>query len=141
MAIGEAGRFGVHVKSLLSEIFMSYPAVSILVGEQKGAQLLVKSKKPEDIAAGQLIYTDSMSALAMVMKDHTTKCMKHISKVHHWARERVECGQLVYKHVPGSMNVADVFTKFLPRDPFLKYRSMMGLVSYASLMQDEKPAS
>ena len=141
MAISEAGRFGVHVKNLLTEIYTPQSAISIVVGEQQSAELQVKSKKPEDIVQGQLIYTDSMSALALVQKDHTTKCMKHISKIHHWARERVESGELVYKYVSGKVNVADVLTKFLPRDPFLKYRSMMGLVSFTNLMQDEKPAS
>lgn len=133
LAINDAGKFGVHMKYLLAEMNMSNSAVPIVVGENIPFAEIKPGTKGEN---PMLIYSDSESAIAMVLNNHTTKNMKHVDKWHHWARERAEMGQLDFKHVSGKDNVADALTKFLPRDPFLKYRKKMGLVSWSSLKDE-----
>jgi len=52
---------------------------------------------------------------------------KHISIRHHFIREAVENDQIVVQYVPSSENVADVFTKALPRPKFEYFIERLGL--------------
>jgi hypothetical protein len=52
---------------------------------------------------------------------------KHIDVRHHYIRERIESLDVVVKYVPSSDNVADIFTKALPRPAFERLRGFLGL--------------
>jgi hypothetical protein len=129
MAMCSAGKEGIWLSRLLQEMQSPVVPMELHVGENVPRQMVVKSKSAADIQNAQLIFSDSMSALAMVQNNQSSKQTKHIAKVHHWAREQVEAGTLKFQHVKGNMNVADAFTKYLPKDAFIKYRNLMGLVS------------
>lgn len=73
------------------------------------------------------IYTDSETALALVRNPMTTQRSKHIDVVHHFARERVATGQLVFAYVRSANNAADCLTKPLPPDRLAACRSGLGL--------------
>ena len=57
---------------------------------------------------------------------------KHIDVRYHFVRERIQRGSVRVDYVPTSDNVADIFTKALPREPFFKFRSML-VVSRATI--------
>ena len=52
---------------------------------------------------------------------------KHIDVSYHFARERVATKEIKINYVPSSENLADVMTKPLPRVPFEKFRSNLGV--------------
>ena len=57
---------------------------------------------------------------------------KHIDVRYHFVRERLHRGSVRVDYVPTSDNVADIFTKALPREPFIKFRGML-IVSKSSI--------
>jgi hypothetical protein len=87
------------------------------------------NKSAESLKSAQLIYTDSQSALAMIKNCRNNKTTKHIEKIYHWSREKVDSKMLTFAHVPGDDNVADIFTKALAKPKFEKFRGMMGMMS------------
>lgn len=52
---------------------------------------------------------------------------KHIDVKHHFIRERVDEGSVDLWRVPSADNLADIFTKPLPRPAFLRFRDFLGL--------------
>jgi hypothetical protein len=133
MAMSEAGRLGVSLNAMLKEMRELEAPVSIFTCENEPMLLDSKAKDADSLRKAQLIHTDSMSALKMVLKDHTTKSMKHVAKYHHWARERVEQGLLSFVHIKGDDNISDTFTKALPVPKFWMCRAGMGMVAYSEL--------
>jgi hypothetical protein len=132
MAINHAGREGVWLFRLLQELNSNFIPISIGMSEQVPMKFDCTTQKHEDIMSAQLIHSDSTSAIALMNNNYTSKETKHIDKVHHWAREEVENKRLVFSFVRGRDNLADIFTKNLPRDAFLKNRMGLGMVSYKS---------
>ena len=57
----------------------------------------------------------------------TTNRTKHIETKFHLVRENVFAGKIQLQTVPTAENVADIFTKPLPRSTFLKHRASLGL--------------
>ena len=49
---------------------------------------------------------------------------KHIDVIYHFVREHIQCGSLRVDYVLTSENVADIFTKAIPQEPFTKFSSM-----------------
>ena len=52
---------------------------------------------------------------------------KHIEIDVHFVREKVECGAVEIRYVPTMYQVADIFTKGLPKDRFLFMCGKFGL--------------
>jgi hypothetical protein len=52
---------------------------------------------------------------------------KHIAVRYHRVRNEVENGAIEPKYVATSDNIADFFTKALPKAPFTKLRALAGL--------------
>jgi hypothetical protein len=130
MAISAVSRCAVWLEKLHFDIVSYNEQIDIHVGETVPAYAsTAKSKSPVDIFSSPVVYNDNQSAIAMVNNDHSSKLTKHISKVHHWARDKVEEGILVFKHVAGTENPADILTKWLPAPVFTKHRHTMGLRS------------
>jgi hypothetical protein len=76
------------------------------------------------------IWCDNQSTIALV-KDagvfHSRT--KHIDLRYHYIREMLEQGQLQLKHVASEENLADIFTKSLPKAAHRKLCSRLGLKS------------
>eukprot|EP00958_Prasinococcus_capsulatus_P024771 scaffold3935_cov248-Prasinococcus_capsulatus_cf.AAC.1 len=75
-----------------------------------------------------LIYGDSTTALTWLSNPILTETNKHIQvKVHH-VRELVQEGYIEFRKVHTSDNIADIFTKALPKDQHFKLaRMLMGM--------------
>ena len=72
-----------------------------------------------DLGVGQdastTIYTDSQSALVVARNLMFHACSKHIKVHYHYVRERLSAGEIRLAYVPTQDNLANVFTKALPR--------------------------
>ena len=73
------------------------------------------------------IYTDNKGALDI--SKHATQHGKtrHFKLDSFWLREVVQEEELVLKLIPSGMNLADVFTKVVTRDQFIRVREMLGM--------------
>ena len=76
------------------------------------------------------LYGDSHGAIFNSQNPVTQKGIKHIEIRYHYIREQIELGNIKLYHVPTNENVADMFTKNLGPNDFLKHRQALGLEFY-----------
>jgi hypothetical protein len=74
------------------------------------------------------IQCDNDAALCLLHNPMNTKLSKHIDVIHHFARERVQAGELEFVRVPTESNVSDCLTKFVPVDKLKFCLKGMGLL-------------
>ena len=55
---------------------------------------------------------------------------KHIEVYYHYIRERFSAGEISLAYVPTQENIADLFTKALPREKFEAFRKALGLIPF-----------
>jgi len=72
---------------------------------------------------------DNQSALKLIDNPCGTARSKHIDVTHHFVRDRVRSGDLVFSYIPSVQMVADVLTKALPLATLLVCRAALGMVS------------
>jgi hypothetical protein len=74
-----------------------------------------------------VILSDSASAITIAESpvQVINKYSKHIERRVHWFREQIRDGTLQVKFVPGTNNIADLFTKCLGKVVFRKYRDSL----------------
>jgi hypothetical protein len=73
------------------------------------------------------IKCDNTAAITLTKNASGHSRIKHIDVKHHWIREAVECGDIAVDYIPTDENIADLFTKALPRPQFEKLVKRMGL--------------
>ena len=87
-----------------------------------------------DLSVGQdsatTIYTDSQSAFAIARNPIFHARTKHIEVHYHYVRERLLVGEISLAYVPTHDNLADLFTKALPREKFEAFRKALGLLPF-----------
>jgi histone deacetylase 1/2 len=71
------------------------------------------------------IQCDNESCLALIKHPICNSKSKHIDILHHFVRERVLGGELVFSFVPGTQNVADILTKPLDWTVFKGHRNQL----------------
>ena len=88
----------------------------------------------DDLSVGEdsatTIYTDSQSALAVARNPVFHARTKHIEVHYHYVRERLSAGEISLAYVPTQDNLADLFTKALPREKFEAFRKALGLLPF-----------
>ena len=70
---------------------------------------------------------DNNSAIELTKDSKFHARTKHIDIRYHFIREAVENGTITLKYVPSKENLADVFTKALPRNEFEHFVKKLGL--------------
>jgi hypothetical protein len=79
------------------------------------------------LSQATLVYCDNVRAIYLsgnpVQHQHT----KHIEMDIHFVREKVACGQARVLHVPSRLQIADIFTKGLPRVLFDNFRTSLSV--------------
>ncbi|KAG1675148.1 hypothetical protein FOA52_003371 [Chlamydomonas sp. UWO 241] len=75
-----------------------------------------------------LIYSDSQGALAVLKNPGGSNRSKHIDVLHHVARERVMCKDVLLEYIPTARMVADILTKALTKVKFEWCRKHMGMI-------------
>ena len=70
---------------------------------------------------------DNQSAIRLVRNPEFHKRTKHIDTHYHFIREKYQNRDIDVTYVPSNNQIADIFTKPLPRDQFHKLRQLMGI--------------
>lgn len=86
-----------------------------------------------------LLLCDNLSAVCLSANPMFHKRTKHFDVDYHYVRERVAMKALEVKHIPATLQIADVFTKPLSHEAFAKWRSKLGVASYAKFEGEYRP--
>ena len=100
-ASGAAAREAIWVKNLMRDLGEGFPVIDVL--------------------------GDNASCLSGLYNPMITPLSKHIDIIHHFARERVQRGELTFSKIETVQNTADIFTKPLKQDLFMKHVNGLGL--------------
>ena len=119
----------------LSTMEAEYMALAAEV-QEVDMQRMVFEELGLSIAQPTVIREDNKAC--QLFADHAGNFQrtKHIDVRYHFVRERIQKGSVRVDYVPTSENVADIFTKALPREPFFKFRAML-VVSKSSIKFDK----
>ena len=74
------------------------------------------------------MYVDNQSAIRLVRNPEFHKRTKHIDIRYHYVREKSESNEIEVIYVPTEAQLADIFTKALPRNRFVKLCTDLGIV-------------
>lgn len=86
-----------------------------------------------------ILRCDNLSAVQLTANPVLHGRSKHFETDYHYVRERVALGVLEVQHVLSALELADIFTKSLPRQSFqtLRTKLSVGNLSTISLRGDE----
>lgn len=71
------------------------------------------------------LRVDNNSAIALAESTEGHSRAKHIDIQHHYICKRVQEGDIKIRHIPSTKNIADIFTKPLPR---VSHEYLVGLL-------------
>ena len=110
----------------LSTVEAEYVAMSRCVQQMVWTQTWLDEVEIEHEMPG-IIKGDSRGAIALAKntKDHGK--VKHIDIRHHYLRELVKSGLILFKQIPSADNVADLFTKPLSRDHHHRFLDILNI--------------
>ncbi|XP_021723952.1 uncharacterized protein LOC110691341 [Chenopodium quinoa] len=74
-----------------------------------------------------IVYCDNVSAIYLSGNPIQHQRTKHVEMDIHFVREKVALEQVRVLHVPTRYQLADIFTKGLPRELFLEFRSTLSV--------------
>lgn len=72
-------------------------------------------------------YMDNQGAIRLIKNPEFHKRTKHIDVRYHFIREKYEQGCFVLKYIPTDEQLADIFTKALPKEKHQRLSKMIGL--------------
>ena len=73
------------------------------------------------------LFCDNLSAVYLTANPALHNRSKHFDIGFHYVRERVALGALVVSQRPAVLQLADIFTKSLPQQPFFALRDKLGI--------------
>lgn len=76
---------------------------------------------------------DNTSAINLTKNLVLHSRTKHIEICHHFLRDHVEKGDVVFEHVDSKNELADIFTKPLAIEPFFNIRRELGMLDILNL--------
>ena len=74
-----------------------------------------------------LLLCDNLSAVCLTENPMCHKRSKHFDVDYHYVRERVALKALEVKHIPATLQIANIFTKSLPHESFFRLRTKLGV--------------
>ena len=80
-----------------------------------------------------VIQVDNKSAIELAKNTVNHERSKHINIRFHFIRDHVKEGNVELLHVASQNQVADIFTKLLPKLLFDKYKKMIGMTDVRSI--------
>jgi len=120
----------VSVKSTKQRIVTKSSTEAELVGLSDLASEAIASKNFLD-AQGEksepaTVYQDNQSTLAMIDNGQSrSDRTRHINIRYFWMKERVDTGDVVLEYIPTELMLADILTKPLQGDKFLRLRQLL----------------
>jgi hypothetical protein len=101
--------------------------ISMCSGAQEALWLQKLVLDVEGTTAAAVFFTDNTGALVNIKGIPISPRTKHIGVRYHRVRGEVERGAIDARFVSTHDNPADMFTKNLPKAPFVKFRELIGL--------------
>ena len=77
---------------------------------------------------GMTIQIDNQPAIDAINRERPVNATKHLSIKYHFIKERVKTGEIDLAYIESKNQIADVFTKSLPRQQFERLRKMLKVV-------------
>ena len=74
------------------------------------------------------LFCDNLSAVYLSATPAMHKKSKHFEVDFHFVREKVAMGKLIVHHIPGLLQLADIFTKSLATQVYQNLRFKLGVV-------------
>ena len=74
-----------------------------------------------------LLLCDNLSAVYLSTNPALHNRSKHFVTDYHYIREQVALGLIETRHIPVSLQIADIFTKSLPKHQFVDLRDKLGV--------------
>jgi hypothetical protein len=84
------------------------------------------------VGAPTQVWVDNKAAVDMSRHHATHDASKHIDAKYFYVRELVADKTVQVDHIPGTDNPADILTKPLPYDTFVKHRGALGVEDIAA---------
>ena len=103
-----------------------YRTMSMAASEVAWLQNLLKIMGLEQRVT-PLLLCDNLSAVCLTANPRFHKRTKHFEVDFHYVRERVAMKLLEVKHIPASLQTADVFTKSLSQEAFYRLRNKLSV--------------
>jgi len=72
-------------------------------------------------ATATIVYANNQGCIALANNPVTHSCAKHIDICYHFIHEHVEQGEVDLHYVSTKDMLADIFTKALPHETFIKF--------------------
>ena len=116
----------------LSTAEAEYVALATTVQEAVWIQELLKDLKLNS-SGPMTINEDNQSAICIAKNSGNHAKTKHISIKYHFIRDLIQKSIIKLKYCPTNEMIADLFTKSLSREKFLKLCSLIGLISFSCL--------
>ena len=110
----------------LSTAESEYVACSATAREIKYLRAVLKELGVEQ-KGPTMLYQDNNAAIANARGIDRKGSLRHIDVAHHFTRGCVERGEITVEYKPSTEMVADIMTKALSRDKFVKLRDRMGV--------------
>jgi hypothetical protein len=96
--------------------------------------LLSKLNFPQ--TAATIVHSDNQGCITLANNPVFHSCIKHIDIWHHFIQECIEHSGISLHYVSTKEMLANIFTKSLPHDAFIKFRKLLGVVLLSG--SDEK---
>ena len=127
MSGSAAVSWGSKLQPLVALSTVEAEFISLCTGVQEALWFTKLINDFGESPRGIVIHSDNTGALANVKGIPISSRTKHIAVRYHRVRDEVENGSILPRYVATADNVADFFTKVLPKAPFVKFRDMAGL--------------
>ena len=75
------------------------------------------------------LFIDNQSAIKLIKNPEYHKRTKHIDIKYHFVREKYESGEILPQYVNTNDQLADLFTKSLPRATLEQLRAKLNIIS------------
>jgi hypothetical protein len=76
------------------------------------------------------IFEDNTSCIKLAQRPQDQSRTKHIDITYHYIREQLELQHVSLHHITSKDEIADIFTKPLPKPAFIHLRHLMGITSF-----------
>ncbi|XP_016185851.1 uncharacterized protein LOC107627533 [Arachis ipaensis] len=79
------------------------------------------------ISEAPVVYCDNLSAVLLAANPILHSKSKHFKIDLHFVRDHVTNKEIQVSHIPGATQVADIFTKAIPSETFLHFRTRLNI--------------